>query len=122
MASDNTCRSCDYYKFALKYNEMDLDDRKTHFAANTLAYADAIDFEHGTVLTKIALAPPRLVESIAAYNIVFYDRYYYGIPWAAGPLHVDSVDVRSIDGVIVEDSLGRARAAIKRRTVEGGER
>jgi MoaA/NifB/PqqE/SkfB family radical SAM enzyme len=119
MADDRTCRSCDYYRFALKYNEMDLDARGTHFAGNTLAHADATDFEHGVVLTQIAPPPPRLVESIRLYNIVFYDHKYFGVPQAAGPIDVDSDAISTVDGLIVDGSLGRLRSSIKEKTGGG---
>ena len=115
MREEATCRSCDYYRFALKYNTIDLEDRKTHFAWNMLDYADATDFEQGAVLTQLKPTPPRLVESIEPFNIVFYDRRYFGVPWAAGPIEVDSDAIHSVDGVIVDASLGRVRAAIKER-------
>jgi len=115
MGSDATCRSCDYYRFALKYNEMDLDNRETHFSERTIAYADATDFQQGEVLTKILPAPPRLVESFDHDNIVLYDHRYFGIPKAAGPVHVDSEAILRVEGLIVDASLGRVRTAIKQR-------
>lgn len=120
LAADDTCRACDYYKFALKYNELDLDDRKTHFAAHTIAYAEVTDFEKGIVLTQIAPAPPRLVETVEQYNIVFYDRRYFGIPHAAGAVHVDSDAISKVDGLLVDGSLGRVRSAIKARQTGSG--
>ena len=115
MANDCTCRSCDYFRFALKYNEMDLEDRRNYFSGNIVDYANGVAFDNGAVLVQVAPAAPRLVESIGVYNVVYYNRRYFGVPQAAGPLEVDSEAISKVDGVFIDASLGKVRAAIRER-------
>ena len=119
MASDATCQACDYFRFALKYDTMDLDDCKTHFDGTLVAYASSTDFEQGAIVANIAPAPPRLVESMAEFNIVAYDHRYFGVPWTAGPIDVDSDAIYRVEGLIVDDSLGKVRAVIRERMAQG---
>lgn len=113
MRDDATCRTCDYYRLALKYNEMDLEDPKTFLSERLVQYADAVSFEQGVVNVKVTAGPPRLVETFGSYNIVCYDRKYLGVPQSAGPLDVDSNDVWSVPGLVIEDTLHRAKSKIK---------
>jgi hypothetical protein len=50
---------------------------------------------------------------------VFYDHKYFGVPQAAGPIDVDSDAISTVDGLIVDGSLGRLRSSIKEKT-DGG--
>lgn len=86
MGDDTTCKTCDYYRFCLKYNAMDLEDRKTFFTESLVHYAHVVSFEHGTVNAKVTPLSPRLVETFGSYNIVSYNRKYLGIPRSVGHL------------------------------------
>jgi hypothetical protein len=43
---------------------------------------------------------PRLVNSVAGYNVVEYEGWYYGMPQALGDIHLEKVDVLEMPGVI----------------------
>lgn len=60
-----------------------------------------------------AALPPQLVVSENGYNIVRYCGRYYGIPWTAGVLEVDKVDIAQIDGAFVETSCDQALDRIR---------
>jgi hypothetical protein len=45
-------------------------------------------------------ASPRLVNSLASYNIVEYEGWFYGLPQALGDIHLEEVDVLEMPGVI----------------------
>ena len=49
------------------------------------------------------------------HNVVYYNRQHFGVPQAAGPLEVDSEAISKAEGVFIDASLGKVRAAIRER-------
>jgi organic radical activating enzyme len=71
----------------------------------------------GEPVTQISLvAPPHLVETVGAFNIVTFKGSYLGVPHSLGPMDLAQQDLSALPGLIVADSLQDARRMI--RTVE----
>jgi hypothetical protein len=66
-------------------------------------------------------APPALVETLGANNIVRFQLKYFVIPHALGPVEIEKDDVAGKPGVLIESSLVDARAALVGRLVEAVE-
>ena len=58
-------------------------------------------------------APPRLVESVGAFNIVNYNGSYLGVPHCLGPMDLAQQNLSTLPGLIVADSLRNARRMIR---------
>lgn len=61
---------------------------------------------------------PRLIERLAAYDIVFYKGVYYGLPHSLGPVRFDAHEVRRLPGVIDGTTLESVRDAIQSAVAE----
>ena len=58
-------------------------------------------------------APPRLVETVGAFNIVNYNGSYFGVPHCLGPMDLAQQDLSTLPGLIMADSLHNARRMIR---------
>ena len=52
--------------------------------------------------------PPRLVKELPGYNLVEFSGRYYGLPWSAGPVEIDKIDIAEIAGAFVEATYEQA--------------
>jgi hypothetical protein len=50
-------------------------------------------------------ATPELIFEYKKFNIVEYDKIYYGLPLTLGPIHLDKVNPKTIEGVIFSNLL-----------------
>lgn len=58
--------------------------------------------------------PPRLIRSVAGYNLVAYRERIYGLPQSLGTIDLASVDAATLPGVITGNSADAVTAEIKR--------
>jgi hypothetical protein len=65
-----------------------------------------------------AAEPPRLIESLDRYDIVFYNGVYYGLPRSLGPVRLDTHEARRLPGVIDGTTLESVRDAIQEAVIE----
>jgi len=67
-----------------------------------------------------AIPPPRLMESLAAYNIVFFDGVYYGLPQSLGPVNLEATHANLPPEVLSGTTLESVRDAIIQITQSTG--
>lgn len=65
------------------------------------------------IIEHAPMAPPVLVDSVERYNIIFYDGRFIGIPQSAGGIEVDKVDLASVPGLIVGDTLDSVSSNVR---------
>lgn len=112
VASDDACRACDYYRFAINEDHSDVEDEAMYFSEHLVPYRDSVNFDTGTAFQRPPVQP-RLIESIGSMNIVEYGPVYYAIPQTLGPLDLTRQSVGALPGVLQENTLGRLRAAVR---------
>jgi hypothetical protein len=114
MSDDSACRSCDYYRFALCEESIDLNDPKMHFAEPLVPWVDRVNFDTGEAEVEQQVRPPRLLGSVGRINLVAYGSRYYGLPQELGPVQLEREDVSRLRGVITAESL----ETLKQRILE----
>lgn len=107
------CESCDYFRFCLRNANVNDDDKETYFAGELLSRLETVDFESGIMEKPEVVAPPELIESMGAFNIVRFRGSYLGVPQSLGPLDLASVRYEDLPGLVVSPSLREARKAIE---------
>jgi hypothetical protein len=80
----------------------------TRFAEAQSACLAALGFGSPAVF-----APPRLVKTAAAYNIVYYGQRFYGLPQALGPVDLMKEEADGWPGVIIAGDLGSLEQRIE---------
>ena len=117
VAERAVCEACDYFRFCISAHEVDDGDKRSHLAGLLLEAADSIDFASGT-MAGLPPAPPQLIETIDAYNIVRFDGSYLGVPQALGPLDLGAQDLASLPGLLRAESLRAVRHMIRARATK----
>jgi MoaA/NifB/PqqE/SkfB family radical SAM enzyme len=57
--------------------------------------------------------PPRLVEAVGVFNIVWYAGAYLGVPQALGPIDLREQDISSLPGIVRAETLREARRMVR---------
>jgi radical SAM protein with 4Fe4S-binding SPASM domain len=117
VAERGICEACDYFRFCIAAGQVDDEDKRSHLAGQLLAGTESIDFASGT-MGPVPPAPPQLVETVDAYNIVRFNGSYLGVPQALGPIDLDAWDLAGLPGLLRGDNLRAMRQMIRARTAE----
>jgi radical SAM protein with 4Fe4S-binding SPASM domain len=105
------CETCDYFRFCLKGTALNYEEAATYFAGDLLEGLQSVDFDTGNlVVTRVA--PPVLVETVESFNIVRFRDQYIAVPHALGPMDLQQVDAGALPGVLVADTLHKARTLV----------
>jgi hypothetical protein len=59
--------------------------------------------------------PPRLIETVGAFNIVKFNGSYLGVPHSLGPMDLAEQDLSTLPGLILGDSLQLVRRMVTAR-------
>ncbi|MCD4830506.1 MAG: radical SAM protein [Anaerohalosphaeraceae bacterium] len=97
MENPRICKSCDYYRFCLRADELDYTKKETHYAENISGNDN-----------------PILIEGYKDYNIVLWQNKYYSIHRALGSIGIEMflAEFNKVEGVVVASTIEESRKAI----------
>lgn len=108
----SVCPACDYYRFCLQSRTVSSDDPENFVIRDLRPALPQIDFEAGLIPLQ-AEAPPRLVETLGAFNIVAYRNAYWCVPHSFGDRPLTQVDPAAHPEIVVLPTLQQARRSCR---------
>jgi radical SAM protein with 4Fe4S-binding SPASM domain len=94
IAETAICPACEHYRFCLRGGSIATDDPASYVAPQISA-------------------PPRLVESVGAHNIISWRDRYYALPQGLGSLDVERAELETLPDTFIADTLTAARRAAR---------
>lgn len=107
----SACKRCDYYRFCISSDTLDVDDVKNYFSERLVVAAEDVNFESGEITASIPPPPPRLVDTIGIVNIVEYLGKFFVVPHSIGAVDLSITDLSTHDQVTFTETLAAARRA-----------
>jgi len=114
------CEKCDYFRLCLNSQTRSLDATEDYIAGYLLEGLpiQQVDFEQGILPARRKASAPRLVETVSNCNIVAFQNRYFGLPFALGPIDLESMAVEAVPGIFVGDTVQDVRRLIRSSTQE----
>jgi radical SAM protein with 4Fe4S-binding SPASM domain len=103
------CDACDYFRFCVNSQKVDLENPENYFAKHLIELAGQVDFEAGLSNLEASKRPPRLIDRLNGKAIVEYDKNYFIIPASLGPVDLLTIDGKALPGITVVSGLREAR-------------
>jgi radical SAM protein with 4Fe4S-binding SPASM domain len=103
------CARCDYFRFCISSDVLDVNDIKNYFSERLTAAADDVNFDTGIVSATIPPSPPKLAATIGAVNIVEFSGKFFVVPHSVGVVDLSTTDLSTHPSVSVTSTLAAAR-------------